>query len=206
MKHHFGKSTTELEDVVVEEVSLVMRGANKRDFILIKSDQFGGLNMDEFLKLLKELFGSDLDEKEQEVVKSLPDDFIASHVKEMKVLAKYRKDMPEEVWKSFETLVCEFPVVKMEHQSDQGDELKTEKGEENSAEEISEDKGVEKEDDGNDKSDVEKNEDDDYSVDDVLKGDNELVEISTDDLKKSVSERTLELVREKGYKVPETVC
>jgi len=101
----------EIKEAIVEEVSFVDKGANKRKFHIIKSEGGNG-NMEELKKLYKEVFGAEPDAQVSDLLKSADPEYITIITDALKVIQKHKADMPEEVVKAVETLASNFVVVK----------------------------------------------------------------------------------------------
>jgi hypothetical protein len=104
----------EITNAVVEEVSLVDKGANKRKFHIIKSFEGGNKNMEELIKQYKEVFGAEPDALALDFLKSVDKEYIEKTSEALTTIQKFKDDMPEEAIKAIETLATNFVVVKEE--------------------------------------------------------------------------------------------
>lgn len=90
-----------LEDIVVEEISLVAVPATRKQFYIKKGEE----EMDEFNILYKSLFGRDLTEVELAKAKELPEDALKAVKAAAKTLDKYKEDFGADLKGALETLV-----------------------------------------------------------------------------------------------------
>jgi hypothetical protein len=178
----------EIKDAVVEEVSFVDKGANKRKFHIIKSEEGGSKNMDELKKLYKELFGAEPDAQVSDLLKSVETEYITKATEALTIINKHKEEMPEEVVKAIETLASNFIVVK---------EAKEEK-----ATPVAE---VKKEDEKPNVPEVKVEKEEKPAETPVIKNSKgeEVFEIDLDEFHKNVEDKARIHLNELGYQIPE---
>jgi len=88
------KKKRKLEEIRPEEISYVDAPANLSEFFLVKRRKEGQM-MEEIKKLYKSLMGEDLNEKQIEMLKKIPDDVFQKLVEALKELETIKEDLPE---------------------------------------------------------------------------------------------------------------
>lgn len=179
----------EIQEAVVEEVSFVDKGANKRKFHIVKSEEGGKSNMDELKKLYKEVFGAEPDAQVSDLLKSVEAEYITKTAEALTIINKHKEEMPEEVVKAIETLASNFIVIKEVEEDKNKSEDKVKKEEDKLV--VPEVK-VEKEEKPAEETPVMKN----------SKGE-EVFEIDLDKFHKSVEDKARAHLNELGYQIPE---
>jgi hypothetical protein len=102
----------ELQDIDVEEISLVDLPAIRTKFVIIKDGKSFGKKqddfqnskkekevkkMDELVKILKKITGAELSEKQTEALKALSDDERKELSKSLGVIEEYKEELPKEL-------------------------------------------------------------------------------------------------------------
>lgn len=97
-----------LEDIDVEEISLVRSAANRRQFLILKSEEE---TMEKWLKILKSFLGAEEEESEYELeetdiakAKELPESAIKAIAGALNILNKYKDVFPPDVTNAMKTL------------------------------------------------------------------------------------------------------
>jgi hypothetical protein len=82
-----------LENIELDEISLVDAAANRKKFFILKRRE----SMDELIKLLKSMMGEDAKDEELEKAKQLSEEAGKALKGALNILNKYKDDMPDDV-------------------------------------------------------------------------------------------------------------